>query len=162
MQDTRDQSDKPEKRKNKRGGQISGVQVMFAAILSIGLILAINFSARIAAGQPLQEAYSRVRDNIDQLKQQQATLTAQRDYVMSDAYVEQWARGDGKMVLPGEVLVVPVPSGDEAAATPEAQVNIQDVQTTPQQNHPWVLCWQIFFDSPPPNIPWLSQTNPGQ
>ena len=33
------------RRKRKRSGQISGVQVMFAAILSIGLILAIN-SAR--------------------------------------------------------------------------------------------------------------------
>ena len=157
MQDTPDKYERQEKRK-RRGGQISGVQVMFAAILSIGLILAINFSARIAAGQPLQEAYNRVVSDIDTLKEQQATLTAQRDYVMSDAYVEQWARSDGKMILPGEVLVVPVPSGEEAAATAEPQVSIQDIHTTPAQTQPWVLWWQIFFDSPPPNIPWLSQT----
>ena len=66
-------------------------------------------------------------------------MTAQRDYVLSDAYVEQWARGDGKMVRPGEVLVVPVPSGADVAATAEPQVSLEDVHTTPEQTQPWVL-----------------------
>jgi len=152
-----------EKQKRKRTGQISGVQVMFAAILGIGLILAINFSARITAGQPLQAAYSRVATEISSLKDQQAQLTAQRDYVLSDTYVEQWAHSDGKMVRPGEVLVVPVPSGADAAATAEPQVSLEDVHTTPDQTQPWVLWWQIFFDSPPPNLQGNSATPaPGQ
>jgi cell division protein FtsB len=138
--------------KRKRGGQISGVQVMFAAILSIGLILAINFSTRIAAGQPLQEAYNRVSTEITTLKQEQSRLTAQRDYVLSDAYVESWARADGKMVRPGEVLVIPVPSGADVNVTPTPSVNSEDVRTTPDQLQPWVLWWQIFFDSPPPKL----------
>ncbi|MFN8450337.1 MAG: septum formation initiator family protein [Anaerolineae bacterium] len=138
--------------KRKRGGQISSVQVMFAAILSIGMILAINFSTRITEGQPLQVAYSRVSDEIVDLQAEHARLTAQRDYVLSDAYVEQWARADGKMVRPGEVLVVPVPAGIEAETTPEPQVSLDQVRTTPQENPPWVLWWQIFFDSPPPGI----------
>jgi hypothetical protein len=144
-----------EKRKREersRGGQISGVQVMFAAILSIGLILAINFSARIAAGQPLQEAYHRVRVEIDSLREEQERLTTQRDYVLSDAYVERWARDDGKMVRSGEVLVVPVPSGAEIDVTPAPEVSLEQVRTTPDQVQPWVLWWQIFFDSPPPNL----------
>ncbi len=142
-------------RKNGRGrtGQISGVQVMFAAILSIGLILAINFSSRIAAGQPLQAAYNRVDDEIEQLKTQQAQLTAQRNYVLSDAYVAQWARADGKMILPGERLIVPVPSGVEAAVTPEPLASSEVVQAADNQPQPWMLWWQIFFDSPPPNPP---------
>ena len=141
-----------EKQKRKRSGQISGVQVMFAAILGIGLILAINFSARITAGQPLQAAYARVATEIASLKGQQAQLTTQRDYVLSDSYVEQWAHGDGKMVRPGEVLVVPVPSGADVSATAEPQVSLEDVHTTPDQTQPWVLWWQIFFDGPPPNL----------
>jgi len=150
--------DKQQKDGQKRGGQISGVQVLFAAILGIGLILAINFSARIADSQPLQAAYNSVHDEIDRLKQDQAKLTAERDYVLSDAYVAAWARSNGKMVLPGEVLVVPVPSGSAVEATPEAQVSLQDVHTAPDQAQPWVLWWQIFFDSPPPNF---SGTNAG-
>ena len=150
-----------EKQKRKRGGQISGVQVMFAAILGIGLILAINFSARITAGQPIQAAYNRVRDEIQSLKQQQEQLTSQRDYVLSDAYVEQWAHSDGKMVRPGEVLVVPVPSGADAAATAEPQVSLDDVHTTPEETQPWVLWWQIFFDGPPPNLQGVNPTPTG-
>lgn len=138
------------KRGSRRAGQVSGVQVMFAAILSIGLILAINFSSRIADGQPLQEAYNHVSAEINSLQTEQARLTAQRDYVLSDAYVEQWAHADGKMVRPGEVLVVPVPSGVEIA--PTATPSVEEVRPVPQEIQPWSLWWQIFFDSPPPQL----------
>ncbi len=151
MQDNKNKERQKDKR--KRTSQISSVQVMFAAILSIGLILAINFSARIAAGQPLQAAYSKVSAEIVTLQAQQAQLTTQRDYVLSDAYVEQWARSDGKMVRPGEVLVIPVPSSaDVAAATAEPLVVAEAIQTTDDQPPPWVLWWQIFLDGPPPAI----------
>lgn len=133
-----------------RTGQLSGIQVMFAAILSIGLILAINFSARISESQPLQEAYDRALREIDQLRQEQAMLIEQRDYVRSDAYVESWARSDGKMIRDGEVLVIPVPSGvgieDEAAP----QISLDALQTEPPAPEPWELWWALFFDSPPP------------
>lgn len=152
MQEKR-KTEQTRKNGRARNGQISGVQVMFAAILSIGLILAINFSSRIAAGQPLQAAYTRVGDEIEQLKTQQAQLTAQRDYVLSDAYVAQWARADGKMILPGEVLIVPVPSGAVAEVTPEPLASSEQVRAQNDQPQPWTLWWQIFFDSPPPNLP---------
>ncbi len=141
-----------EKRRDtrKRGGQISSVQVMFATILSIGLILAINFSSRISEGQPLQEAYNRVRAEISSLQAEHARLTSLRDYVLGDAYVEQWARSDGKMVLPGEVLIVPVPSGANVEVTPTPQFSTDALIAAPSQPQPWVLWWQIFFDSPPP------------
>ncbi len=138
--------------KKKRGSQISGVQVMFAAILSIGLILAINFSTRISAGQPLQAAYNRVQDEIEQLQAEQVDLTALRDYGRSDAYVERWARDDGKMIRPGELLIIPVPSGRSLEPTPDAQVSIGDVRTTPNDPQSWMLWWQLFFDSPPPDF----------
>lgn len=148
MQQT--QQDKRKDARSKRGGQISGVQVMFATILSIGLILTINFSSRITEGQPLHEAYNRVSAEIEALKQEHARLTALRDHVLSDAYVEEWARSEGKMVLPGEVLVVPVPSLSSVGATPTPVFEVAQVVAPPDQPQPWVLWWQIFFDSPPP------------
>ena len=141
-----------QKENRKRGGQVSGVQVMFATILSIGLILAINFSSRISEGQPLQEAYNRVVDEIDSLQAEHARLTALRDQVLGDSYVEQWARSDGKMVLPGEVLIIPVPSGS-VEATQEPQFSFDTALPAPSQPEPWLLWWQIFFDGPPPNVP---------
>ncbi len=79
---------------------------MFATMLAMSLILAINFTSRIAANQPLQQALDRVQTEIEQLRTEQSDLIDQRDYVQSDAYVESWARSDGRMVRPGEVLIV--------------------------------------------------------
>jgi cell division protein FtsB len=138
-------------KRDRRSNQISSVQVMFAAILAIGLLLAVNFSTRIAAGQPLQEAYQRVQREVEQLRQEQAALVVQRDYVRSDAYVESWARDEGKMVREGERLYVPVPSGIAIEPTPVIQVEIP-VQTSPPQPEPWILWWQLFFDTRPPDF----------
>jgi len=124
---------------------------MFAAILAIGLILAINFSTRIAAGKPVQEAYERVQAEIEQLKQEQARLIEERDRARSDAFVEAWARDEGKMVRPGEVLIVPVPAGETVQATPVAQLTLV-VETKPPEPDPWRLWWGLFFDSPPPEF----------
>lgn len=139
--------------RHRRTSQFSGVQVMFAAILSIGMILAINFSSRIASSQPLQEAYNRAVIEIERLRQEQAELIRLRDYVRSDAYVANWARSDGKMVRPGEVLVVPVPSGVILQPTPVPppfpQNLAQESSPAPQT---WTLWWALFFDSPPPDL----------
>jgi hypothetical protein len=124
---------------------------MFAAILAIGLALAISLSSRILAGQPLDAAYQRAQAEIEQLKREQADLLAEHDYVVSDAFVEQWARDEGKMIREGEVLVVPVPSGANVAATPTAEPRVV-VETTLPEPDPWVLWWALFFDSPPPQL----------
>jgi len=124
---------------------------MFAAILAIGLILAINFSSRIAASQPLEDAYRRVQNEIEQLRQEQARLIEERDYARSDAYVESWARDEGKMVRAGEVLIIPVPSGInvEPAASSSPAVPIE---TAPPEPENWTLWWALFFDGVPPQF----------
>lgn len=136
----------------KRTGQLSGMQIVFAAILAIGLLLAINFSSRIADSQPLDDAYSRVQEEIEQLRAEQARLIQQRDYVMSDAYVEQWARDEGKMVREGEFLIIPVPAGSNVQTTPVPQQPEVAVQTTLPEPDPWMLWWSLFFDGPPPEF----------
>ncbi|NWF68975.1 MAG: septum formation initiator family protein [Chloroflexi bacterium] len=138
----------------RSGSPLSGLQVMFAALLAISLILAINFTSRIAANQPLQEALQRVRAEIAQLRTEQSALIEERDYVQSDAYVESWARSEGKMIRPGEVLVIPVPAGGSAttAAVDTTATPSVPVQTTPEQPAPWMLWWALFFDTPPPSF----------
>ncbi|MFO7322602.1 MAG: septum formation initiator family protein [Chloroflexota bacterium] len=133
----------------RRNAGPSSVQIMFAAILAVGLLLAINFRSRIDAGQSLQEAYNRVVAEVAELREQQAALLAERDYVRSDAYVERWARDAGKMVRPGEVLIVPVPAGVSLPSTPEPEITVP-IETTPPEPEPWRLWWSLFFDGPPP------------
>lgn len=132
-------------------GQLSGIQIMFAVILAVGLLLAINFSSRIAAGQPLLSAYDRVQLEIQRLETEQANLRTERDYVQSDAYVEQWARDRGKMIRPGERLVVPVPGlSAEVTPTPTPSAGNVAFQSGVEEPETWHLWWALFFDSPPP------------
>ena len=136
----------------KRGNQMSSLQVMFAAILAIGLLLAINFSSRITAGQPLHEAHARVETEIEQLRREQASLMAERDFVRSDAFVERWVRDEGKMVREGEVLVIPVPSASGLREDEQAQQLSVPVQTIPPRPDAWQVWWALFFDGPPPTF----------
>ncbi len=123
---------------------LSSTQIMIAVILAIGLMLAINFSSRIAENQHLREARERLEREIATLEAEQATLQAELGYVQSDAYVERWAHEEARMVRPGEILVVPIPAGTPVTPmptpTPEATEEVE----------PWQLWWALFFDEPPP------------
>jgi cell division protein FtsB len=138
-------------RERRQTVQVSSVQVMFAVIVAVVLLLAINFSSRITAAQPLQEAYARIQREMQQLEAEHARLTALRDLVMSDGYVERWARDDGKMVRPGELLYVPVPSGVAAEEVVPPPVVLASIETMTTESKPWELWWSLFFDGAPPD-----------
>lgn len=152
---TQAQRPKPPKRQptpiRGRYNGLTGIQIMFAAIIAIGLILAINFSARITSSRPLNEFYQSVEGEILFLRQEQATLIAEKAYAESPAFVQQWARGDGKMIRPGEILVIPLSAGIPPTPTPIPPV-FNDVQTSPQGPENWQLWWSLMFDAPPPNF----------
>jgi cell division protein FtsB len=135
----------------RRTGQLSGLQIMFAAILAIGLILGLNFTSLISSAQPLQQLYGDVTTEIAALQQQRATLIAERDFAASDAYIEQWAHSEGKMVRPGERLVIPVPQASVVEVTPIPTPAVL-VDTRPPANEEWEIWWQLFFDSEPPDF----------
>jgi hypothetical protein len=124
---------------------------MFAVVLAVGLLLTINFSSRIAAGRPLLDAYEAVKVEITQLEAEQQSLLTERDYSLSDFYVENWARGRGKMIKPGDKLFVPVPSNSAAIATP-VPVPLGEFDSGTDQAENWELWWGLFFDSPPPDV----------
>jgi len=131
--------------------RLSGAQIMFAAILAIGMILAINFSSRLASARPLNEYYRSVQDEIEALREAQATLMAERDFAQSDAFIQQWARSEGKMVRPGEILIVPLVLGSTPVPTIIPEVFVQQETTRPEPEN-WELWWLLFFDSDPPNF----------
>jgi cell division protein FtsB len=129
---------------NKR--QISSMQFVFVVILAIGLLLALNLSGRIAAGQRIQADRQRLEREIAALEATQAALREESQWVQNPAFVERWARSEGKMVRPGEVLVVPVPAGEAPTPTPLASEEEAEEIVT------WRVWWNLFFDSPPPVI----------
>jgi cell division protein FtsB len=137
---------------NRRPRQLSSTQVMFAVILAIALMLAVQFSARIADERNLTAIRDTVEDEIELLRNEQADLIEELDYVQSDTYVEEWARSEGRMVRDGMVLVIPIASGESQNANqPETiEPNAANVETTLPEPANWQLWWELFFDSPPP------------
>jgi cell division protein FtsL len=133
-------------------GQLSGVQIMFAVILAVGLLLAINFSSRIADSQTLFNAYDKVIQEKQKLDEEHAVLLTESAYVQSDAYVEQWARDRGKMIHPGEKLIIPVPAGIVTTPTAIPETVDQQFEDGIPEPESWQLWWSLFFDSPPPEF----------
>ncbi len=130
--------------------QISSLQIVFALILSIGLLLVINFSGRIARGQQMEAERQRLQATIDVLEQQRIALLKERDYAANDASVEHWAHTEGKMVRDNEILVIPIPAGiSEPTPVPAAPVFIATPAPEPETPR-WHLWWNLFFDGEPP------------
>lgn len=123
---------------------------MFALILSIGLLLVINFSGRIARGQQMEAERQRLQATITVLEQQKIELLKERDYAANDASVEHWAHTEGKMVRENEVLVIPIPAGiDEPTPVPPAPIFVATPAPEPETPR-WHLWWNLFFDGEPP------------
>ncbi len=133
-----------------RQQQITSLQIVFALILSIGLLLVINFSGRIARGQQMEIERKRLQATLDVLQIQNSELEKELSYAASDASVEHWAHTEGKMVREGEVLVIPIPAGiTEPTPVPPAPVLIATPIPEPQPEN-WRLWWNLFFDGEPP------------
>ena len=134
----------------RRQQQITSLQIVFALILSIGLLLVINFSGRIARGQQMEIERKRLQATIDVLEIRNSELEKELNYAASDASVEYWAHTEGKMVRDGEVLVIPIPAGiTEPTPVPPAPVLIATPIPEPQPEN-WRLWWNLFFDGDPP------------
>lgn len=140
----------PRPPRRERPQQISSLQIVFAAILSIGLLLVINFSGRIARGQQMESERRRLQATIDVLATQHIDLLKQRDYAASETYIEQWAHTEGKLVRDGEVLVIPVPVGDEQMTPTPAPPVFASAPSSEPETPRWRLWWNLFFDGDPP------------
>ncbi len=129
---------------------LSSMQIVFGSILAISLLLAINFSGRIAAGRQIGAQRQEMLYSIETLQARATALRTELNFYASDAFIEEWARREGKMIRPGEVLVVPVPGRTTPTpiftAAPPPEI-IQRRDTAPSNFELW---WQLFFDSPPP------------
>lgn len=135
--------------KQRHPRQLTSTQIMFAAILAIGLMLAINFSGRIAADRELRDVQAAVLQEIDLLEREQVELERQLAFVRSDAYVERWARNEGRLVRDGDVLVKPIPA--QRFSQPVRRPNTDTpLDTSAPEPENWHLWWALLFDTPPP------------
>ncbi|MCY4060950.1 MAG: hypothetical protein OXG53_01140 [Chloroflexi bacterium] len=130
---------------------LTSIQVMLAVVLAFGMVLTLNFSGRIKLDRDLGRIHTRFAAEIDALLEEQLDLIEELSYVKSDAYVEYWARDEGKMIRDGEVLILPMGSG-LPRTTARSRVPLVEFQTTAPEPTNWELWWALFFDSVPPKL----------
>jgi cell division protein FtsB len=127
-----------------RRGRLTNMQIILIVVIVIGMRLALDFGRRIAEGQRVTADQRTLETEIQALRDEQATLEANVAYHSSDAFVEDWAHDQGKMVLEGEVLVVPIPEGE---ALPSEAMRPQVAESLSK----WQVWRSLFFDSPSPS-----------
>jgi len=113
--------------------QLAGLVVV---VLAVGVV--VDFSQRLAASQRLVDAAQQVATEVAQLEREQQALQTQVAYATTDAAVIAWAHEHGKMVRPGEVLVVPV-----VPTAPATPVPVAVALPSPPPN--WSLWRELFF-----------------
>lgn len=112
--------------------------VVFAGILVL-MLMVIDFNARLEELNLLRRHEEIVGIQATQAVQTQLALQTQVTYAGSDQAVQDWARGEGHYVQPGDQLVVPVggPGASPAAAGSPTPM------PTPLPN--WQVWWNLFF-----------------
>ncbi len=138
-----------ERRQDSR--PLTSIQVMLAVALAFGLALTLNFSSRIKLDRDLGRVHARFAAEIETLLEEQQDLIEELSYVKGDAYVEFWARDEGKLIRDGEVLILPKHSVVQAPAR-QSQVRLVEFQTTAPEPENWHLWWALFFDGEPPKF----------
>ena len=126
---------------------ISGTQFAAIVVLTITLFLIIDLGRRTTAGYYVSQAEKNLQAEIRAELARKQRLIERLEYVKTDAFVEQWAREQARMVRPGDrplILVTPAAPHEEpfAAQPPNAAG-----ATGPAPN--WHHWWRLFFNSEP-------------
>ncbi len=125
--------------KSTRGrGQLSWGQIGALLALLALVVVVVDFGQRLGASQRLTEERNRAGTEVAALETEQGALRTQVAYATTDAAVVQWALEHGRMVRPGEQLVVPI-----IPTAPPTPVAAPIALPPPPPN--WMLWWRMFF-----------------
>jgi hypothetical protein len=118
---------------------ISFKRIAIAAGIVVSVFLVMDFNSRLENLNRLNKQATAVRAEATQVMQTQVALQTKVAYAGSDQAVEDWARGLGHYIQPGDHPVVPVAEpGSTSAAALESSL-----AETPLPN--WQVWWELFF-----------------
>ena len=116
---------------------------MVAIVLA--LALGFNLGRRATTIYQLRHEETYLRQAVEEEKAEAARLEARRTYVLSDAFVEEWARTVAKLTRPGEVRVVLL---SEAQQPAELKPTLRTYRLQAERVLPcWQQWWELFFGS---------------
>ncbi len=111
---------------------------IFVGILVL-VLMVVDFNARLEELNVLKKHAQALSTQATQAVQTQVALQTQVAYAASDQAVQDYARGEGHLVQPGDQPVIPVGPPD---AVP-IQTPTPTPSPTPMPN--WQVWWNLFF-----------------
>ena len=118
--------------------QLTWGQIGALLVLVVLVVIIVDFGQRLGTSQRLTEERNRAGTEVAALETEQGALRTQVAFATTDAAVVQWALEHGRMVRPGEQLVVPIiPTAQPTPLPPPVAL------PPPPPN--WSLWWQMFF-----------------
>lgn len=119
--------------------------VVFLAVPLLAY-LAISTILKATEIYQLNQQAAGIRQEIGLLKERNAELRRQMDYLQSPEYVEKVAREQLNLVQPGDIPLVVVSPSEQA---PSAVMPAQPPQTRPEVLPNWQRWWNYFFGQGP-------------
>lgn len=114
-------------------------RLVFYGIMLLLFLLLMSLSARVNELNQLTEQYQMMNTDVGALRSTNAYLETEIAFAASDAAVDEYAREEGLMVKPGEVLIIPISPNNP---TPEPEVQeVAAVEVVPN----WRIWYQLFF-----------------
>jgi len=111
--------------------------------LTISIFLIVDLGRRAATSYRIQREAERLSLEVEQARQEQQALLAQRSYVASDLYIEDVARRELKWARSGETVVVVMATPEAIAPLPQAEARVVRAGSVPST--PAQAWWLLFF-----------------
>ncbi len=88
--------------------RIWGKRLLVVVGLLVLIFMVLDFNTRMARLTHLRSQKEIEEQKLNSLLSERAALRAQIAYVTSDKAVEEWARQEGRMMMTGDFVVVPI------------------------------------------------------
>lgn len=113
--------------------------VLIAALSILAAFLIIDLNSRLVSLNRLSKQRDQLQVQVLGLQATATALAEQVTYATSEAAVDQWAREEGHMTRPGDVLVIPIPPPGATS------VPVFVPTPVPQKVENWQVWWALFM-----------------
>lgn len=124
-----------------------GWQLLLIAVLILILPLMVDINRRMSIIRRMRQEEARLEKELAEVQAEHEALQRQLEFVVTDAYLEQWARVDARMTQPGEVPIIPLiiePSEGTAPGLEGSSPRTGTSTSIPEQWH------RLFFGDAAP------------
>jgi cell division protein FtsB len=122
-----------------------GWQLLLIAALILVVPLTVDINRRMGVIRRMRQEEALFIQELANVQQEHEALQAELEFVRSDGYLEQWARVEARMTLPGEVAVIPLLAESSDPLAPESENSPPPNDAARPIDEQW---HRLFFDEP--------------